>query len=44
MNTGNRRVFTLSILLIAFWLITSTVLGRDTVLFEEDFESVKLER
>ena len=43
MNTANIRVFTLSVLITAFCLTTSTVLGVDTVLFEEDFESVKLE-
>ena len=44
MNTGTIRVFfTLSVLMMAFCLKPSTVCGRDTVLFEEDFESVKLE-
>ena len=44
MSTGTIRVFlTLSVLMMAFCLKPSTVWGRDTVLFEEDFESVKLE-
>ena len=43
MNTGTIRVFTLSVLMMVFCLTASTALGRDTVLFEEDFESVKLE-
>ena len=43
MNTGTIRVFTLSVLMLAFCLTASTVLGRDTVLFEEDFEDVKLQ-
>ncbi len=43
MNTGTIGAFTLSVLILTFCLTTSTVFGRDTVLFEEDFESVKLE-
>ena len=43
MNTGTIRVLALSVLMMAFCLKLSTVWGIDTVLFEEDFESVKLE-
>ena len=43
MNNSTIRVFTHVFLVITFLLTAPTIWGVDTVLFEEDFESVKLE-
>ncbi len=43
MNSRTIRTLTHAFLVITFCLTVSTVWGIDTVLFEEDFESVKLE-
>lgn len=43
MNKDTIRILTYSILVIALCLVTPMIWGLDTVLFEEDFESVKLE-
>ncbi len=43
MNSNAIKALTYKVLVITFWLTAPTIWGVDTVLFEEDFESVKLE-
>ena len=43
MNSRTIRTLTHAFLVITFWLTAPTIWGVDTVLFEEDFEGVKLE-